>query len=217
MHGLRGLKEGLGEGMNTTRLLAKVLLVLTMVTLQACMTVPKGLGNYGAGHVERGYASWYGPDFHGRLTASGEIYDQFKMTAAHRLLPLGSVVRVTNAMNGRQVVVVINDRGPFVRGRLIDLSYAAAEQLGAVEQGTLPVLIEVVQMRKGGATSPFVRRTGLGQGDGFAVGWRALWVTQSGNHRDGDAWLSEVESPTEQVTRGPLDVLRDQRRSRRLA
>src|SRR5207245_2640251 len=99
----------------------------SLMTLPACVTVPTGLADYDAGHRQQGYASWYGGYFHGRQTASGATYDQFKMTAAHRLLPFGSVVRVTNARNGRQVKVVINDRGPFIRGRVIDLSYAAAK------------------------------------------------------------------------------------------
>jgi rare lipoprotein A (peptidoglycan hydrolase) len=139
------------------------------------------------------------------------------MTAAHRLLPLGSVVRVTNAENGREAVVVINDRGPFIRGRVIDLSYAAAERLGAFESGTLPVLIKVVQMGSRGAKSPFVHRTGLEQRAGFAVVRGALWVTQIGNPQEGDVLPSEVESPAGQATHGPMDVFRDQRRSPRLA
>ncbi len=218
-HRLRRLNEGpgRGKGMNATGLWVKSLLVLSMMTLPACMTVPKGLGNYDAGCMERGYASWYGGNFQGRPTASGEIYDQSKMTAAHRLLPLGSVVRVTNAENGREAVVVINDRGPFIRGRVIDLSYAAAERLGTVESGTLPVLIKVVQMGSQRAKSPFVHRTGLKKGNGFAVGRHALRVMQSGSPHDGAAWLSEVESPAGRVTRGRMDVFQDQRRSRRLA
>lgn len=203
--------------MNANGLWVKSLLVLSIMTLQACMTVPKGVGNYDAGQMERGYASWYGGNFHGRPTASGEIYDQSKMTAAHRLLPLGSIVRVTNAENGREGVVVINDRGPFIRGRILDLSYAAAERLGAFESGTLPVLIKVVQMGSRGTKSPFVLRTGLKQWDGFAVGRRALGVRQIGNPRDSAAWPSGVESPAGRVTRGPMDVFKDQRRSRRFA
>ena len=202
--------------MDPTRRLATSLLALSMLTLPACMTVPKGLGGYDAGYVERGIASWYGGYFHGRPTASGAIYDQFKMTAAHRRLPLGSVARVTNAENGREVEVVINDRGPFIRGRIIDLSYAAAERLGSVERGTVPVLIEVVQMGSRGVRSPFVRMAGLEQGNGFAVGWRALWGAQSRDPRDGDIWLSEVESLAGQATRGPVNVFRYPRRSRQL-
>jgi rare lipoprotein A (peptidoglycan hydrolase) len=207
-------EEALPRG-GTAVLVLKSLLVLSMVTLPACMTVPKGRGNYDAGYAERGYASWYGGYFHGRPTASGAIYDQFGMTAAHRLLPLGSVVRVTNPKNGREVRVVINDRGPFIRGRIIDLSYGAAKQLGAVKFGTLPVLIEVVQMGSRSATSSLVRMTGLDQEDGLTAGRRALQVIQSRDPRDDDAWLSEVEGLARRTARGPRDVLRAPPRSRK--
>ncbi|HMA16242.1 MAG TPA: septal ring lytic transglycosylase RlpA family protein [Kiloniellaceae bacterium] len=91
-----------------------------------------------------GNASWYGRKFHGRLTASGERYDMAALTAAHRKLPFGSRVRVTNLANGREVVVTINDRGPFAEDRLIDLSHAAARQLGILEDGVAEVRLEVL-------------------------------------------------------------------------
>lgn len=97
-----------------------------------------------AGFEERGLASWYGTKFHGRRTSSGEAYDMFAMTAAHRHLPLPSFVEVTNLDNGKRVVVRVNDRGPFVGGRIIDLSYAAAHRIGMVEKGVAPVLIRAV-------------------------------------------------------------------------
>lgn len=87
-------------------------------------------------------ASWYGPGFHGRKTASGERFNQNERTAAHRKLPLGSEVTVTNLKNGKSVEVEINDRGPYVKGRGIDLSKAAAQQIGMHENGTTPVRIE---------------------------------------------------------------------------
>jgi rare lipoprotein A len=92
--------------------------------------------------VESGLASWYGPGFHGKITASGEIFDQEKFTAAHRTLPWGSRVKVTNLANGKSVVVQINDRGPAVKSRIIDLSRAAARALGMVAAGTTPVQVE---------------------------------------------------------------------------
>lgn len=79
---------------------------------------------------ERGLASWYGRKFHGRRTASGELYNMYAMTAAHRTLPLPSYVRVSNPANGRSVIVRVNDRGPFIKGRIVDLSYSAAQKLG---------------------------------------------------------------------------------------
>jgi rare lipoprotein A len=98
----------------------------------------------GGGYSEEGLASWYGPNFHDKLTASGERYDMYGMTAAHKVLPFGSMVRVTSLENGKSVVVRINDRGPFVGNRIIDLSKAAAEQLDMTEKGTMMVRVETV-------------------------------------------------------------------------
>ena len=91
--------------------------------------------------TQRGVASWYGPGFHGQATASGETYDQFEMTAAHRTWPLGTRVRVTNEQNGRSCTVRINDRGPQVRDRIIDLSKAAAAAIDMVQAGEAPVVL----------------------------------------------------------------------------
>jgi rare lipoprotein A len=94
--------------------------------------------------VETGIASWYGPNFHGKPTANGEIFDKYELTAAHRTLQMPSLVRVTNLDNGRSLVVRINDRGPYKRGRIIDLSERASELLGFKNQGTAKVKIEVL-------------------------------------------------------------------------
>ena len=94
--------------------------------------------------VQTGLASWYGPRFHGRLTANGERYNQYALTAAHKTLPFGSRVRVTNLKTGQVIEVRINDRGPFIRGRVIDLSYAAARRVGVYKPGTAQVQIEVL-------------------------------------------------------------------------
>lgn len=101
------------------------------------------------GYRERGIASWYGSKFHGRRTSSGEIYDMYAMTAAHRTLPLPSYVMVTNLDNGRQVIVRVNDRGPFHSDRIIDLSYAAAVKLGLVQSGTARVEVRAINPRTG--------------------------------------------------------------------
>jgi rare lipoprotein A len=98
-----------------------------------------------SGYVERGVASWYGPDFHGVNTSTGEPYDMYSMTAAHKTLPLPAYARVTNLRNGRSVVVRINDRGPFKANRIIDLSYAAAVRLDMVREGTTMVEVRVVE------------------------------------------------------------------------
>jgi rare lipoprotein A len=100
--------------------------------------------NSADGFVETGYASWYGKKFHGRKTASGETYNMFAMTAAHKSLPLPSYVRVTLVETGRSIVVKVNDRGPFHKGRIIDLSYAAAAKLGILNNGHAEVRIEAL-------------------------------------------------------------------------
>jgi rare lipoprotein A len=97
------------------------------------------------GYAERGVASWYGPDFHGHNTSSGEPYDMYAMSAAHRTLPIPCYARVTNLANGRSVVVRINDRGPFVANRIVDLSYTAALRLDIVRTGTAFVELRTVQ------------------------------------------------------------------------
>lgn len=100
------------------------------------------------GHKERGLASWYGPGFHSERTSSGEPYDMYAMTAAHKTLPIPTYLRVTNLENGRSVVVRVNDRGPFVRGRIIDLSYTAAWKLDMIKTGTARVEIRTVEPKR---------------------------------------------------------------------
>jgi rare lipoprotein A len=95
-----------------------------------------------------GVASWYGQDFNGRLTASGEVYDMYKFTAAHKTLPLGTMVKVTNVDNGKTVEVKVNDRGPYVRGRIIDLSRTAGKAIDIRGAGTANVKLEVVRWPK---------------------------------------------------------------------
>lgn len=97
-----------------------------------------------AGYVEQGVASWYGREFHGRRTSNGEPYDMYAMTAAHKTLPLPTTARVTNLATGKSIVVRINDRGPFKKGRIIDLSYGAARELGFVTAGTAMVEVQAL-------------------------------------------------------------------------
>jgi rare lipoprotein A len=94
--------------------------------------------------AQAGRVSWYGPGFHGRRTANGEVFDTNELTMAHRTLPFGTEVRVTNLANGRSVVLRVNDRGPYVRGRIADLSHAAAARLGFVDHGVTRARIEVI-------------------------------------------------------------------------
>ncbi len=113
----------------------------------ASKPVPTG----GQIYRETGLASWYGKESHGRATASGEVFDMYGMSAAHRTLPLGVVVRVTNLENYKSVTARVNDRGPFVKNRIIELSYGAAKELGFVSQGVATVKIETLEPVKGGA------------------------------------------------------------------
>lgn len=95
-------------------------------------------------YLENGVASWYGPGFNRKRTSTGERFNMYQMTAAHKTLPLPTYVQVTNLTNGRHVVVKVNDRGPFISNRLIDLSYAAAKKLGMVGRGTAPVTVKAI-------------------------------------------------------------------------
>lgn len=118
-----------------------------------------------AGHVERGLASWYGKQFHGRKTSSGERYDMYGMTAAHKTLPLPTYVQVTNVENGRTAVVKVNDRGPFHGPRVIDLSYSAAKKLGVIQKGTAMVEVRAIDpSRPAGDSDPFLASQGAAKG-----------------------------------------------------
>lgn len=130
-----------GSGRPPLRVAAAALAAALVLTVSACSRLPRTV----RGGVETGIASWYGQEFHGRPTSSREVYDMNDMTAAHRTLPFGTYVMVTNLGNDRSVVVRINDRGPFARGRIIDLSYAAARVLGVVGPGTARVRLETLR------------------------------------------------------------------------
>ena len=133
--------------------------------LSAPLEVPDNLtGNFGTRQnqtdgvvlreLERGQASWYGPRFQGRRTASGERYDQHALTAAHKTLPFGTLVRVRSLVTGKEVGVRVNDRGPFARGRIIDVSRAAAEALGMMTLGVKPVVLLVAETGLPAASRP---------------------------------------------------------------
>ena len=112
-----------------------------------------------SGYMETGKASWYGHPFHGRRTSSGETYDMYKVSAAHKVLPLGTYVLVENLANGKSIVLSINDRGPFVKGRIIDLSYAAASAIDVVGPGVADVRVTALAKEVGRARS----RTGISE------------------------------------------------------
>jgi len=107
-----------------------------------------------SGFKQQGLASWYGKDFHGRKTANGEIYDMHAMTAAHKTLPLGTRIRVKNLNNRKTITVRVNDRGPFVRGRIVDLSYTGAKKLDMAHSGTAPVEIVALEPLKNQSRPP---------------------------------------------------------------
>lgn len=120
-----------------------------------------------AGEILNGKASWYGKDFHGGPTASGLRYDMYTFTAAHRSLPLGTVVKVTDTSNNKDVMVCITDRGPYIRGRIIDLSYAAAQKLDINNRGVCNVNIEILSDEKGqpiNGTQAFFIKYGTNKG-----------------------------------------------------
>jgi len=132
------------------------LLCAALLATDACARRPAGLS---------GNASWYGPTFHGKTTANGERYNMLGLTAAHRTLPFGTYVRVTNSVNGRSLVVRINDRGPFIAGRIIDLSYTAAKILDIPAAGVMKVRLEILDARRAAAIharqEELVRRKGV--------------------------------------------------------
>jgi len=132
--------------MNQMRTGLRPLLAATLLT-----TLSTPLLAASPGDVQTGIASYYHDSLHGNLTASGQVYDKNKISAAHKRLPLGSKVRVTDTTTGRSIIVRINDRGPFVKGRIIDLSHRAAQKLGIIRRGITPVKVEVLSVPGRGA------------------------------------------------------------------
>src|SRR4029077_18513548 len=116
--------------------------------LSACSWVPKGTSQLDVGIEDRGVASWYGESFHGKQAANGELFDMEALTAAHRTLPLGSMVRVVNLENGKHLHVRITDRGPYVNNRILDLSRGTAVRLGMMEGGLSVVRVQLVGERR---------------------------------------------------------------------
>ena len=122
--------------------------IILCLSLGACSWVPKGDGQLDVGIKDRGVASWYGEQFHGRQAANGGLFDMEALTAAHRTMPLGSIVRVVNLTNGKHLYVRITDRGPYEKGRILDLSHGAAVRLGMEHGGLTLVQIEIVGERR---------------------------------------------------------------------
>jgi peptidoglycan lytic transglycosylase len=124
-------------GLISTRAMGtEVLIGLIFLGMLGCSKGPT--------HSLQGVASWYGYPHHGRITASGRRFNMYELTAAHRTLPIGTRLRVTNLLNGRAVTVTVTDRGPFVKNRVLDLSYAAAREIDMIGPGTAPVQLEII-------------------------------------------------------------------------
>ena len=131
----------------TCHALQRLCLVACFVVMGGCFgryQAPPSLGSEQSTRTERGMASWYGPSFHGKPSASGEPYDMWALTAAHQSLPFGTWVQVEKLSTGQTVTVRINDRGPFIKGRIIDLSYAAARELTMIGEGTADVALTIL-------------------------------------------------------------------------
>jgi rare lipoprotein A len=169
------------------------------------------------GAVEKGDASWYGHPYHGRQTASGEVYDMHRLTAAHRTLPFGTMVRVTRRDDHRWVEVRINDRGPFIRGRIIDLSYEAARRIGLDLDGVAPVRVEVLD-RTHPAEPEAVPSPSIQDAAGEACWWVQVGAFSSAaNARGAEIRLEAAGEPAvvvegpggiERVRVGPFDAER---------
>jgi rare lipoprotein A len=145
--------------------------------------------------IQQGIASWYGADFHGKQTSSGEVYDMYQLTCAHNTLPLGTMVMVTNLENGRSVELKVNDRGPFVKGRIIDLSYAAARMLDMHEQGTAAVRVEVI-----GSAPELVQRYTLQVGS-FIDETNAQKLAEQLRKNFENVTITTLETPTQKYHR----------------
>lgn len=155
--------------MTPARSIASAPVLLGILVLAGCAssgTTGGSGGRSGRSTLERGVASWYGPGFHGRLTASGERYDMHALTAAHRTLPFGTVLEVRNLDNGRSTQVRINDRGPFKKDRIVDLSLTAAQAIGMVGPGTARVELRTIVL--GGGDRRYVVQVGAFQEQALA-------------------------------------------------
>lgn len=127
-----------------SRWLAGFCCALVYLALHGCGSAPKVGASQPVGHTESGMASFYGNEFQSRKTSNGERFDQGKLTAAHRTLPFGTRLRVTNTQNSKSVVVRVNDRGPFAKGRILDLSSSAFKTIANLNAGVIPVRIEII-------------------------------------------------------------------------
>ncbi|MBI5755902.1 MAG: septal ring lytic transglycosylase RlpA family protein [Nitrospirae bacterium] len=189
--------------------LRPLFILITVIIISSC-TFPARRPPYAAGYIERGIASWYGEDFHGRPTSSGEIYDMFRLTAAHKLMPLGTKARITNLENGQSIVVKINDRGPFVDGRIIDLSYGAAERLGMLETGLSRVEVEVLEWGK--TITDFTVQVGS-----FLIEENALNLKERLSQKYRDVYIITYETNVRKFFRVRVGATKDIREAEQLS
>ncbi len=181
-------------------------LLLSLAT-QSCTAVQDSgsLSSLSRQPIQVGVASWYGPGFHGRLTANGEVYNQYELTAAHRTLPLGTRAMVTNLKSSRSIEVRINDRGPFVDDRIIDLSYAAGRAIGFIGPGTARVRIEVVGSPPTGSfTAMYAVQVGS-----FVDSEKAAFLRSRLTSRYSDVYISPLQASLlryYQVRLGPFSI-----------
>ena len=192
-----------------TVLLAGIVAALCAVPV-VCQTASPWLGE-----PETGLASWYGHPYHGRAAASGEVYDMETMTAAHPTLPFNTMVRVVNLENQKSVEVRIIDRGPFIEGRIIDLSHAAARALGVIQPGTVPVRLDVIEIPKVETADRFAAQVGAFRDRAAAELLRAAMQERYGVARlvmhEGDPVLWRVwvgSEATERQARALVERLR---------
>ena len=178
----------------------KVVVLIFLFFISSCAVTRERIETPYPAYREKGIASWYGKDFNGRPTSSGEIYDMYGLTAAHRTLPLQTNVRVTNIENGKSVDVRINDRGPFINGRIIDLSYGAAKVIDMVEAGITTVRLEMIN--KG---MDFEAKIDKGnftvQVGSFVVRENAQRLVEKLNREYGNAYMTLYETNTKKINR----------------
>jgi len=177
--------------------------------LSSC-SLPVSREPYAPGYIERGIASWYGEEFHGRPTSSGEIYDMHALTAAHKLMPLGTVAKVTNLENGRSVTVKINDRGPFIDDRIIDLSYGSAGAIDMVETGLAPVEVEVLKW--GERISDFTIQVGS-----FVIQENAIRLKNRLEQKYADVYIVPYDKDDMKFYRVRVGVMKDIKEAEQLA
>ena len=185
------------------------LIFIFSIILSSC-SLPVSREPYAPGYIERGIASWYGEEFHGRPTSSGEIYDMHALTAAHKLMPLGTVAKVTNLENGRSVTVKINDRGPFIDDRIIDLSYGSAGSIDMVETGLAPVEIEVLKW--GERISDFTIQVGS-----FVIQENAIRLRDRLEQKYADVYIVPFDKDDMKFYRVRVGVMKDIKEAEQLA